>query len=79
VRDKPAGLHEHALRLVLAEGWRIDAAGLRYAAVGGGSSAFVHQLRSAHDRTADAEHAWVALKQTVTSMDGDPGAWAINC
>jgi spectinomycin phosphotransferase len=37
VRDRPAGLREHDLRLVLAEGWRIDAAALRYAAVGGGS------------------------------------------
>jgi spectinomycin phosphotransferase len=37
VRDRPAGLREHDLRLVLAEGWRIDATALRYAAVGGGS------------------------------------------
>ena len=37
MRDRPAGLREHDLRLVLAEGWRIDAAALRYAAVGGGS------------------------------------------
>jgi spectinomycin phosphotransferase len=116
---------------VLAEGWRIDAAALRYAPVGGGSyhwvvrdgagrrwfvtaddlddkawlghtrpvvmaglrSAmetalalrrdagldFVHRLRSAHGRTADAEHAWVALKQTVTSLGGETAAWAINC
>jgi spectinomycin phosphotransferase len=42
-------------------------------------SAFVHQLRSAHGRTADAEHAWVALKQTVASLDGDAAAWVINC
>jgi spectinomycin phosphotransferase len=42
-------------------------------------AAFVHQLRSAHGRTADAEHAWVALKQTVTSLDGQVAAWAINC
>jgi spectinomycin phosphotransferase len=42
-------------------------------------SAFVHQLRSAHGRTAGAEHAWVALKQTVTSLDGQAAAWAINC
>jgi spectinomycin phosphotransferase len=42
-------------------------------------SAFVHQLRSAHGRTADAEHAWVALKDTVTSLDGDAVAGAINC
>jgi len=39
-------------------------------------SAFIHQLRSAHGRTADAEHAWVALEQTVTSLDGDAAAWA---
>ncbi|MGH3203788.1 MAG: hypothetical protein ACRDOA_22415 [Streptosporangiaceae bacterium] len=31
MRDRPAGLREHDLRLVLAEGWRIDAAALRYA------------------------------------------------
>jgi len=37
VRDRPAGLREHDLRLVLAEGWRIDVAALRYAPVGGGS------------------------------------------
>ncbi len=42
-------------------------------------SAFVYQLRSAHGRTADAEHAWVALKHTVTSLDSDTAAWAINC
>jgi spectinomycin phosphotransferase len=42
-------------------------------------SAFIHQLRSAHGRTADAEHAWVALEQTVTSLDGDAAAWATNC
>ena len=37
MRDRPTGLREHDLRLALAEGWRIDAAALRYAAVGGGS------------------------------------------
>jgi spectinomycin phosphotransferase len=42
-------------------------------------SAFVHQLRSAHDRTADAEHAWAALEQTVVSLDGDAAVQAINC
>jgi spectinomycin phosphotransferase len=31
-------------------------------------SSFVHQLRSAHDRTADAEHAWHSLKITVTRL-----------
>jgi hypothetical protein len=40
VRDRPAGLREHDLRLVLAEGWRIDAATLRYAAVGGDATAW---------------------------------------
>ena len=37
MRDRPDGLREDDLRLVLAEGWRIGAARLRYAAVGGGS------------------------------------------
>jgi spectinomycin phosphotransferase len=37
VRDKLAGLGEGDLRLALAEGWRIDVAALRYAAVGAGS------------------------------------------
>jgi len=37
VRDRPAGVEDRDLRLVLAEGWRIDAAALRYAAVGAGS------------------------------------------
>jgi spectinomycin phosphotransferase len=37
VRDRPDGLREADLRLVLAEGWRIEVAALRYAAVGGGS------------------------------------------
>jgi spectinomycin phosphotransferase len=31
-------------------------------------SAFTHQLRSAHRRTAGARHAWRCLKQTVTSL-----------
>jgi spectinomycin phosphotransferase len=34
-------------------------------------SSFVHQLRSAHDRTADAEHAWLSLKMTVTRLCRD--------
>jgi spectinomycin phosphotransferase len=42
-------------------------------------AAFVHQLRSPHGRTADAEHAWKALKQTVASLGGDAGARTINC
>jgi spectinomycin phosphotransferase len=37
VRDRPAGVGERELRLALAEGWRIDAAAMRYVAVGGGS------------------------------------------
>ena len=28
-------------------------------------SAFVNQLRTEHRRTADTEHAWLALKETV--------------
>jgi spectinomycin phosphotransferase len=42
-------------------------------------SAFVHQLRSPHGRTADAEHAWKALQQTVAVLSGDTAARAINC
>ena len=42
-------------------------------------SAFVHRLRSAHRRTADAEHAWLALQQTVAGLSGDAAARAINC
>jgi spectinomycin phosphotransferase len=37
VRARPEGLGESDVRLALAEGWRIDAAAMRYAAVGGGS------------------------------------------
>jgi spectinomycin phosphotransferase len=37
VRARPEGLGESDVRLALAEGWRIDAAAIRYAAVGGGS------------------------------------------
>jgi len=37
VRDRPGGVSEHELRLALAEGWRIDAAALRYVPEGGGS------------------------------------------
>ena len=42
-------------------------------------SAFVHQLRSPHGCTADAEQAWKALEQTVGGLSGDAAAWAINC
>ena len=42
-------------------------------------SAFAYQLRCAHGRTADAEHAWVALEQTVASLGGHAAARAINC
>jgi spectinomycin phosphotransferase len=37
VRDRPDGIGVPALRLVLAEGWRIRVAAMRYAAVGAGS------------------------------------------
>jgi spectinomycin phosphotransferase len=37
VRDKPAGIVDGELAGALAEGWRIHAKALRYAAVGGGS------------------------------------------
>jgi hypothetical protein len=30
--------------------------------------AFTHQLRSAHDRTADAEHAWRSLDETTAQL-----------
>jgi spectinomycin phosphotransferase len=31
-------------------------------------SSFVHQLRGEHRRTADTEHAWLALKETVAGV-----------
>lgn len=34
-------------------------------------SCFVHQLRSAHGRTADAKHAWLSLKITVARLCRD--------
>jgi spectinomycin phosphotransferase len=37
VRDRPAGIGDGEIGRALAEGWRIHAADLRYAAVGGGS------------------------------------------
>jgi spectinomycin phosphotransferase len=37
VRARPDGVAERDVTLALAEGWRIDAAAIRYAAVGGGS------------------------------------------
>jgi spectinomycin phosphotransferase len=37
VRTRPEGIGEDDVRVALAEGWRIDAAAMRYAAVGGGS------------------------------------------
>jgi spectinomycin phosphotransferase len=37
VRARPDGVGERDVGLALAEGWRIDAAAMRYAAVGGGS------------------------------------------
>jgi hypothetical protein len=70
VRAKPGGLGERELRLALAEGWRIDAAAMRYAAVGAldDISSFVHGLRGEHRRTADTEHAWLAPKETVAGV-----------
>jgi spectinomycin phosphotransferase len=35
-------------------------------------SAFVHQLRSGHRRTADAEHAWRSLRDTVMRAIREP-------
>jgi hypothetical protein len=112
VRSRPDGLGEDDLRRALAQGWRIDVADLRYAAVGGGSyhwvvrdgagqrwfvtvdparlamyrlrwalddiSSFLHRLRTEHRRTADTEHAWLALEQTVTAVTG-PGSRFLNC
>ena len=37
MRDRPAGIGDGEVRRALAEGWRIHAVDLRYAAVGGGS------------------------------------------
>jgi len=37
-------------------------------------SAFVHQLRSGHRRTADAEHAWRSLQDTVARAIREPPA-----
>jgi len=37
VRARPDGVGERELVLALAEGWRLDAAAMRYAAVDGGS------------------------------------------
>ena len=37
MRARPDGVEERELGFALAEGWRIDAAAMRYAAVGGGS------------------------------------------
>jgi spectinomycin phosphotransferase len=42
-------------------------------------SAFVHQLRSPHGRTADTEQAWQALQQTVAGLGGHAAARASNC
>ena len=62
MRDRPTGLREHDLRLALAEGWRIDVAGLRYVPVGGGSYHWV--VRDAAGRR------WF-----VTADDLDDKAW----
>lgn len=37
MRARPDGVGERELVLALAEGWRLDAAAMRYAAVDGGS------------------------------------------
>ena len=62
MRSRPDGLGEDDLRLALAEGWRIDAAAMRYAAVGGGSYHWV--VRDA------ARRRWF-----VTVDDLDDKAW----
>jgi len=102
VRSRPDGVGGRELGLALAEGWPIDVAVMRYAAVGGGSchwavrdragqrrlvtvddlddkawlgdsrplviSSFAHLLRNEHRRTADTEHAWLALKETAAGV-----------
>ena len=67
-----AGLTGHAVDHGLLEWYR-----LRWAL--DDISAFVHQLRSPHGRTADAEQAWQALQQTVAGLSGDAAVRAINC
>jgi spectinomycin phosphotransferase len=62
VRARPEGVGESDLLLALAEGWRIDAATMRYAAVGGGSYHWV--VRDA------CEEPWF-----VTVDDLDDKAW----
>jgi len=62
VRARPEGVSESDVRLALAEGWRIDAVALRYAAVGGGSYHWV-----VHDACGEP---WF-----VTVDDLDDKAW----
>jgi len=62
VRARPDGLGERDVRLALAEGWRIDAAAVRYAAVGGGSYHWVV-------RDGDGQ------RRFVTVDDLDDKAW----
>jgi spectinomycin phosphotransferase len=62
VRARPEGVGEDDVRLALAEGWRINAAAMRYAAVGGGSYHWV--VRD------DAGRRWF-----VTVDDPDDKAW----
>lgn len=62
MRDRPDGLREADLRLVLAEGWRIEVAALD------DICAFGYELRRPHGRTADAEHAWRSLDETVAQL-----------
>jgi spectinomycin phosphotransferase len=62
VRERPAGVEERELTRILAEGWHIDAAALRYAPVGGGSYHWV-----VHD---EQDRPWF-----VTVDDLDDKSW----
>ena len=62
MRARPDGVSEDDVSLALAQGWKIDAAAMRYAAVGGGSYHWV-----AGDGTA---RRWF-----VTVDDLDDKAW----
>jgi spectinomycin phosphotransferase len=61
VRDRPAGIGDGEVGRALAEGWRIHAADLRYAAVGGGSYHWVM-------RDGEGERWFV----TVDDLDDKP-------
>jgi spectinomycin phosphotransferase len=62
VRDRPAGVGERELRSALADGWGIQAAAMRYAAVGGGGYHWV--VRDAENR-----------RVFVTADDLDSKGW----